>query len=67
MTISFTALTEILIFIQVDVDRYAGHSRAYYSPDWQKLDFFMVKSTKKKKIRCDKEQVERPDCFDGNG
>lgn len=47
-------------FIQVDMDRYTGHSRAYYSLDWQKLDFFMVKNTKKKKIRRYEKEVKRP-------
>ena len=48
-------------FIQVDVDRYTGHSRAYYSLDWQKLDFFMVKNTKKKKILPYEEELKRPE------
>ena len=48
-------------FIQVDMDRYTGHSRAYYSLDWQKLDFFMVKNTKRKKIRRYEKEVKRPE------
>ena len=48
-------------FIQVDVDRYTGHSRAYYSTDWQKLDFFMVKNTKRKKIRRYGKELKRPE------
>ena len=48
-------------FIQVDVDRYTGHSRAYYSLDWQKLDFFMVKNTKKKKILPYEKELKPPE------
>ena len=48
-------------FIQVDVNRYTGHSRAYYSIDWQKLDFFMVKNTKRKKILPYEKELERPE------
>ena len=48
-------------FIQVDVDRYTGHSRAYYSLEWQKLDFFMVKNTKKKKILRYEKELKRPE------
>ena len=48
-------------FIQVDVDRYTGHSRAYYSPDWQKLDFFMVKNTKRKKILPYEKELKPPE------
>lgn len=48
-------------FIQVDVDRYTGHLRAYYSLEWQKLDFFMVKNTKKKKILPCKKEIKPPE------
>ena len=48
-------------FIQVDVDRYTGHSRAYYSLDWKKLGFFMVKNTKKKKILPYEKELEPPE------
>ena len=48
-------------FIQVDMDRYTGHLRAYYSTDWQKLDFFMVKNTKKKKILRYEKELKPPE------
>ncbi len=48
-------------FVQVDVNRYTGHSRAYYSTDWRKLDFFIVKNTKKKKILPYEKEFERPE------
>ncbi|MCY4262103.1 MAG: ATP-grasp fold amidoligase family protein [Candidatus Dadabacteria bacterium] len=43
-------------FIQVDLDRYTGHKRAFYTIHWQKLDLFMEK-------RCGghyKEELGRP-------
>lgn len=30
-------------FIQVDLDRYTGHKRTFYTTQWQKLDLFMEK------------------------
>ena len=30
------------LFIQVDLDRYIGHTRAFYTVEWEKLDFYMV-------------------------
>ena len=45
-------------FIQVDLDRYSGHMRTFYSPDWQKLDFFI--GNEWKPHRYEKE-VKRPD------
>ena len=46
------------LFMQVDFDRYSGHSRAFYNPEWQKLDFFIAKSGEVR--RCEEEH-KRPD------
>lgn len=46
------------LFIQVDFDRYTGHGRVFYNPEWQKLDFFLAKS---RKVRHYEEELERPD------
>lgn len=48
------------LFMQVDFDRYSGHSRAFYDPEWQKLDFFITKSGKAR--HCEEEH-KRPDCL----
>ena len=46
------------LFIQVDFDRHTGHGRAFYNPEWQKLDFFLAKN---RKVRRYEEEPERPD------
>ena len=48
------------IFIQVDLNENTGQSRAFYSTEWQKLDFFMVKNAKKNKIHRYEKELERP-------
>ena len=48
------------LFMQVDFDRYSGHFRAFYDPEWQKLDFFIAKS---RKVRHCEKEYKRPDCL----
>ncbi len=40
--------------IQVDLDRYTGHTRAYYTTEWQRVDFLM-------KYPAHKGEVEEPE------
>ena len=44
------------LFIQVDLDRYTGHTRAFYTVKWQKLDFLIVN----KSCSYHEKEVKRP-------
>lgn len=46
------------LFIQADFNRYAGHARVFYDPEWRKLDFFFAKS---RKVRRYEKEFKRPD------
>ena len=46
------------LFMQVDFGRYSKHYRAFYDPEWQKLDFFIAKS---RRVRRYEKEHERPD------